>query len=191
MARPAKAVLFYATPEEVASWLSDWRTRHGLHAVFGRVFPSPAMIREVNWEDPGEVLNVVSQQEVVCLGTAPLQSDVTSINQVPVRNPNCLVIQLPSLTADGLGYGSISSGATDPTSARTWKSILKELASRTRAGIWYSVPGRSKRTPERDARFSPGAEALFRGGTRLVGGGNTVVAQLGDGKDAPPADAGS
>jgi hypothetical protein len=191
MARLKMATNFYTTPEEVSSWLADWQARYQLHAVFGRVFPSPAVIQEVDWKNPGEVLNLVSEQAIVCLSTGPLQTDLTSINPVPFDNPDCLRINLPKSTGDRLKFGTIISGASDPASVKIWKAILKDLVGKTNAGAWYALPGRKKWTLEPEVRFSPGAAALFHEGIRLVGGGKTVVAQLGLGSGTPPAEADS
>jgi hypothetical protein len=179
------AITFYATPAEVACWVSQWKKQHNLHFAFGRVLPTPGLTQDVDWEDAAAVRNAVEQYEVLFFRTAPIDVGVTSVNQIHRRNPELLDIDLPRLTGKGLKYGSLGSVSKKPDSVEMWRGIARDLLDRTAGGAWFDVPGRGRPAYEERVRYSQGAETLWQAGTALLGGGKTVVTRL----DAPRDDA--
>ncbi|MBV9122983.1 MAG: hypothetical protein JO112_06485 [Planctomycetes bacterium] len=178
------AITFYATPAEVAGWISRWKKQHNLYYVFGRVFPTPGLAQDVDWDDPSAIRKAVEEYEVLFFRTDPFDVGVTSVNQIPRRNPDHLHINLPSLGPKGLRWGSLGSVSKKPQAVELWKNIASELLDRTVSGAWFDVPGRGKPAYEEGVRYSRGAASVWRDGTVLLGGGKTVITRL----DGPKAE---
>jgi hypothetical protein len=181
------AINFYATPAEVAGWVRLWKKQHDLCCVFGRVYPTPGLTQDVDWEEAEAVRDAVERYGLLYFRTDPIDMDVTSVNQIPSRNPDLLHIVLPSLTSKGLMYGSLGSVSKKPEVVAVWQEIARELVDRTASGVWFAAPRRRHPIHAEDVRYSDGAASLWRGGTALPGAGKTTVVRL----DAPHADTAS
>lgn len=184
----ATATIFYATTEELACWLLNWQHCYSLHAVAGRVWPSPGILRELPLGSVAAAAEVVREYETICLGTQQLDSDDEYIKQVVAKNPRSLVVRCPRQSATTLGYGSMSASPTFSESRRVWEAIREDLIRNTQSGAWYRVPGKRKKALEPEVRYSAGAFNLFREGTTLLGGGSTVVVQLGRNEELRSSD---
>lgn len=162
----------------MATWLITWQHTWKLYYCFGKTHPTARLLTDLQWEDLAAVQHAVDDYYVVYFRNTPLETHVFSINEIPERNNNLLEVCLPQRTPSGLRYGSIGSVAKDPEAIAAWKSIVREVYAKTTSGVWYSLPGKRRRTPEPDVRYTDEAQTLWEKGERLVGGGESIVVAL-------------
>jgi hypothetical protein len=178
------AIQFYASPAEMATWVGGWVLGHGMHFVFARLFfrnqpPKFEMCSEVPWDEPAAVERVVRDYSVLYLSTKPIKVDVPSINQLRLANADEFYVNLPEVTNRGVTCCAVGSicGAEDRLTV--YRSIARDVLSRTTKGVWFCQEGRKKVHLDASIRYSPGAALLHEQAIPLCGAGRMMVGRLG------------
>jgi hypothetical protein len=158
---------FFATSDEVAEWALLWLRERHLNNLLVRRRPF-AVMKGTNWNDIGQVKELLPQFDQLLLGLEPLDSAGRTATEVASLNPDRLDVELPRLTSKGLRAAGIGSVTQDTEALKTWRAVAKDVLDRTKAGMWivnFSIP--AKRLYPK-LRYSPGAAAAEDRGVRLL-----------------------
>jgi hypothetical protein len=160
---------FFATRDELASWVGEWARRYSLSCALTR-HPPTVITLDVPWEDSEAAARLLRRHTHVFLRRVPIEARVDNVNHLWDLNPDMLSISLPPQTSTGLGIGLFGTGTRDRDSLRVWRAVGREFLARTTGGMWGVFPTCEPQFVA-EYRYSPGAEALWRAGLRLRGFG--------------------
>jgi hypothetical protein len=177
-------IQFYATPAEMAAWVTGWIQQHDLRYLFARLYfrgqpPKLDMLHEVGSMEPLVVANAVRDYSSLFLSANAIETNVSTFNQLSVINRNILRIDLPNINYRGLTACSWNVASEDLASLEKYRAIGLDLVLRTTEGVWFCQEGRRSVRIQPRMRYSPGAATLFEQGIPLCGGGRMVVGKLG------------
>jgi hypothetical protein len=159
---------FFATPEELVAWVSDWVRRYALFQLFVTPPPSPELIGRVDWDDPEQVLGVLSRSRFLYLNRTPIETNVPTMNHIPIRNPDHLRLILPLKHGGrGLGWCHLDSVSRVPETRKVWLAIRDMVTGTTRPGVWFVTPGDPEPYLSEAARYTDGTVRLLAQGTRI------------------------
>jgi hypothetical protein len=178
------AVQFYASPNEMAEWVSAWVAEHDLRFLFARMYfrgqpPRFESLQDIDWANPMVVTNAVRDYSSLFVSPNAISTEVATFNQISSVNRNVLRIELPNVTYRGLTSCFWSTASQEPSSLAKYRVIAQDIRSRTNEGVWFCQEGKKKLRIQPRMRYSAGAAALLEQGVPLCGGGRMVVGRLG------------
>jgi hypothetical protein len=166
-----KTTVFFATPDEIMSWVEEWRLRFGLHVGVVAFQPSRQMLalkaeERLNtvWK-PQEVEG--SKIEEIWINLQPLNPKAMTSSELVKNNPDCLIVRLPRMAGSALREADIGTVSEEREHLRVWKQIVADLKRKTNSGMWV-VGGAGVKSFYKDKRFSRGIEEMVKKGSRLT-----------------------
>jgi hypothetical protein len=164
---------FFATPQELTSWMGEWVTRHHLFHLVTQGNNIQDACSDVPWERSADAMPIVENGDSILLSPEPISTNTAGTNRLSELNPGLLYITLPKLRPEGLHPGLFGTGTNDPQRLIVWRRIGRAFLDRTEAGLWGTYPTivEGKAIFKADYRYTAGAAALWRTGVPLLGAG--------------------
>lgn len=161
---------FFATHEELATWITDWVQRFHLDCVLGK-HPPTDISRISSWDNLEKTIQILFEYTSAYFLTTPIDTRFSNLNHIWERNPGLFSIDFPPETTSGLGIGCLGTGTKDFKNLQVWKKIAADFDQLTIGGMWGVFPSEAAPQFEPSYRYSGGAAELWRKGDTLHGFG--------------------
>jgi hypothetical protein len=150
---------FYATPDELAQFVTDTLEEYGVHAIAEH---SPFRTEAVTSNNASKAL---SQSSVWCVifTETPAVLPATNEGELLDKNPGSLLLNIGKLSGRSLEESTLGTMIASPT----WKRINSLLKGRTKAGMIGIQERTGGSAFYRNFRFTDGARALSEQGVAL------------------------
>ena len=166
-----KTVTFYATHQELVSWVEEWRLQFGLYV--GVVAFQPR--RQLIPLQKGERLDAVwkpqdvegSNIEELWLNLEPLNPNGLDSADLARNNQDRLEIGLPKTRGSTIKEADVGTVSEEPEHLRVWKRIVADLKRKTDSGMWV-VGGTGVKGFHKDMLFSRGIAEMVKQGVQLT-----------------------
>jgi len=164
---PGFSVQFHATPPELTAFVARWLSAHSLHAV--ATWYRPFRIAAVDGERVGSIID--ARPDRLVFSPQPISLDARNSNDVLDHTPGFLKLDVGGLSEKGLGESHLSTSA----SSDAYKAIYRDLKKATASGATAVNEAIGASGPARANRYTPGAQALYKDGVKMLTLGSNVL----------------
>src|SRR5262249_6708297 len=136
---------FFSTPKELSFWVREWIESFDLQYALLRSLTAFKMCKEVAWDNIAALSCLLETYDEVILDLDWISAEMADVNEMALKNPNRLDINIPKMVPGGLREGGLGSVSQDPRHLSTWRKIARSLIAKTKSGMWVvhpSMPGK-------------------------------------------------
>src|SRR5262249_38376871 len=155
-------------------WLTSWCTQHNLY--IGLLSSDDTLSTVEGWNHSETALQALEKAREVWLELNPFCPSLSDVNGLMSANYDRFTIQHPRWVKQGLREALFGSLSTDPTHVKVWKTLDKDVRSRTKSGVWVVNPNDGSTVWSKQRRYSGDVSTLYQKGVTLrVFAGTNVV----------------
>jgi len=157
---PSLSTQFFATIDELSSFIQRWIVTERIHAA--AVAYQPFSASRITQDNAEAIVNLEQVQRVVFC-ERPIDFAAESNTQLLEKNPSALVLNVGRVGPRGLMESSL--GTLDATA--TWRRIAADLKRNSFAGMIGEDEPSGATAKYRTMRYTAGAARLEKSGTPL------------------------
>lgn len=162
---------FHCLPDELILSVSSFVNEVRAHTVAIRFQPFEAVL--IAASDLSRALQAPDVRRIVFTADSPVLG-ATAMNAFLDQNPGALLLDLGRQTDAGLKESWLASRTDNPVLLASWRKLVKQVRSLTRAGAIAVNPQTGATSRLKDHRYSAGAKLLESQGIAMLPAAGTA-----------------
>lgn len=166
---------FFALPNELIEITEEWKSEFNFILMVMQLFPETKIFQIAEFSELDELPIELEDIYCVFLGETIPNLDVKDRYDFLMTNPEFLTLDFGKFKDNYLRESWLSGMTDKPDIQNLWKKIGRQLAKKTKAGIWASDLELGGKQFYKDLSYTQGVEEFCRKGGTLVGDDTSII----------------